>query len=1648
MSKVRTIKRWSFRLLLVCVVVLGLLRLGIPLALPTLLANWAESQDLEASYDELNLSLVTGEFELWHFTLKDRVDRNSMHFEFVTLDFDMVSLLSGRPRIARVEVDGLDLNVVLEPSGLVELGRLTKTDNQALADADRVDLSDSGDSVSSEDAEQDREPLNLILPFELAALRLQEVHLNLVDRTIDPPIHSRFELGVRCSDIGSKTRATRVEVRLSSPGLMDALRISAELTTDAKELNLATNIEMAGLHPKTIDYLLNPLGIIPRADLIAFHLDSEIRVQTGTLENTATTVDFGIEGTRLLINGQSEFSVAEISGQLIDGPSASEGLRVTKSTVSGIRGDVVKLENGAWLAAGLEFAAAGGESVSVTTEEASTDEAGGASVFVLDEFTLGDVALGFQDRSVVPGIEIGFELEQLKVSNFTLGAKAPVEPARLSLSFGLPGIIERAELEGDFALPNPNGRVDLAVGMQGINLEKVEPYLKASQLRPLFDIGSFNCQLSASVRSTDSGFEDAQLMLRNLNLVGDEEELFAIDQVSVQGVEISPSRTLIGDVELSGVRLPIRHNSMGELEFFGLAMLAAASESTPEADGGKAVAAERKSAQPTASDESTALFELGRFAWSDSSVRYSDERVEPAKSLALNDLSMELEGLLFGGPVDKPKAKPATLEASMTVAGLADELSLSGQFEQLPGTFEVALDAALKLAPEFLKEFKTVEPNVRTAVALPIDLSLQATVGRVFGNEPMPIDFDLVLGVGEVVEEFGIDGRAILAGDDTRLDARLHGRGLSQGELAQYLPEGLGVTLSEGRFDVSLSAGLVPLDAQALDNEAQRAWLELSDFALTEGEEQLVIFDSIALKLGLIDQVEQRYSIDELAVRGLELDLVKTAANRMEVAGVALTSIPIEEAIEEVIEEAIEEHPVSVKEASAGIDSKAKSTSAGVATKRKAVPTVLPTVLLERLDVGITRLGFLDGTQPGAERLDFALNISNAAPTTLLDPQAAELPPIELQIRGTASPVIESIALNVTTSPYVSNPELMMTLNIDGIDGEGLTRVLPNLRGTMDGHELKGGSLETKLRSSLNWRRRGPVDFNLNSGFGSDVSLQDLRYRAEIDGEVLLALDSLDANIANINPITGAVHFRTLEIVNPTLHVKQTAEGMHILGLILKPTPVEAEGSEIVETVEPMPEVIETAEVAMVDPGPELRLDKLLIEGIDVRFRDELVSPPMLIPLNELDVEVVGFTTRAFVEPHAVRYSLHLNAGDIPLQERSEHSFLGGLATGVTNLLGADREGLEIERRALFDELSVTGRTAFFPKPSGKTKIELSALELLGFEGTAGAAGVTIGDGVLDAKIDIDMRGEGGVDVRSKFTFQHLSLEEAPGGPISRYLRLPAPLDAVLFLLKNDDGEHVIPLNFELSTDGGLSASEITAVAVSTLVRLITDAIASSPLRIVGSVTDVIGLTDLMGFGGEDDLSEDSVSLLFAAADPALQPGSAKVLESLIEQLDDDDELSVVLQHVLGEADLRRAQILANPNPEDCLNLARRLRQKKLELTATRDGLAAEARAHYAVGRTDEAAAVSRQLRAIDSEVGQTENSLDQLYEFLRPGSERREDKRTRIACLEISRRRLERVRDVLMAAGIPEDRIDLRRARFELSEGVELGSVHLAPRR
>jgi hypothetical protein len=352
--------------------------------------------------------------------------------------------------------------------------------------------------------------------------------------------------------------------------------------------------------------------------------------------------------------------------------------------------------------------------------------------------------------------------------------------------------------------------------------------------------------------------------------------------------------------------------------------------------------------------------------------------------------------------------------------------------------------------------------------------------------------------------------------------------------------------------------------------------------------------------------------------------------------------------------------------------------------------------------------------------------------------------------------------------------------------------------------------------------------------------------------------------------------------------------------------------------------------------------------------------------------------------------------------------------------------------RELFSEVTANGNLSLYPSTHGWVKTSVSGFELVSLYGPANASGVKIGGGVFDGTVDLRFADDGALDARTRLAMTDLKLSEPPDGLLQRTLQLPAPVDAVILVLQDASGAITVPLHVPVK-HGEVSTGAVVGSAAGAFAGIVATAMASSPLKVAGGVTSLIGLGEKEKQTGARPAGE----VVFAAADTEISHNARNQIATLVEKMRRDDKLQVTLKHVLGGTDLERAAILANPSPAQCAALAEQIRGRKHGLLQSRQDLATTARAQLASGASVDAENTLQQLRGVDRELAAAEDALDRVYDLLRPGAERQADRRTRAAALAIAQQRLDTVHAALVSAGGSglDQRVRATRAQFAQPE-------------
>jgi hypothetical protein len=891
-----------------------------------------------------------------------------------------------------------------------------------------------------------------------------------------------------------------------------------------------------------------------------------------------------------------------------------------------------------------------------------------------------------------------------------------------------------------------------------------------------------------------------------------------------------------------------------------------------------------------------------------------------------------------------------------------------------------------------------------------------------------PLSVELGLAVSGSLEQLSAHGTLVPGANSLELRLAAEMVGVRPGPLAPYLPAGIEWEGPSAGGEATLSARA----SRAPEGGLSLA-LELGSLRWSSAEREFAGLDRAELDLARVDPGARVFELRRASLSGARVDLERDAEGGLHALGLRIQAPRAE--------------------------SSAPPTSAPTAAVPwPALTGKTPVVLLGPIDFELARLRFLDRGQPGAEALLLQARLASAS-CRLLDPDPSALEPLRVTLQASAAELVGRVEWEALLSPFGLDAALQGRLRVRGVHGPSFARFAPALASRLDAGAMESGELDLAVEARLEVARRAPLDIDWSRGLQGEFVLKDFAVRRAPEAPVELGLDSLRAELANFLPATGAARFKSIELEKPRLRARRDARGLHLLGLCVPlgagvppETSPAGEGSEAGSAAAPSTEVASapppeapsgTRADAPPHAPPDVIVDRLTIAGLDCELLDETAEPAAVVPLTGLDVEVKRFSLRGLQSGEPLAFSSSVQSGKVELPRRFESdSLLQGVAGATAALLSGefDEKGV-LEPRDLFGEVSLAGRLALLPEPNGWATFEVSQLELGAFRGLAGGAGVELGDGVLDLTVRARLRGSDGIFVDSEASFSQLSLSEPADGPISRYLVLPAPLDTVLFLLKDSEGRHVVPVGFRL-TDEGISTASLAGAAAQAAGTVIARAVASSPLRLLGTLTDPLGLT-----GGDGALTgKETVGLDYEAGDDQPPGDAAAALDELVERLDDDDKLVLALTHQAGSADLARAALLANPAGDDCLRLSARLRRRKAELSRTREMLVAEVRAAAALGMAETAETKRLRVRALDRELGLLESSLDRVHEWLRPGAERRAAQRTRAALLSIAGSRVERIRQALLERGVAAERLRARTIRPAVELEGRAGRVLLTP--
>ena len=953
---------------------------------------------------------------------------------------------------------------------------------------------------------------------------------------------------------------------------------------------------------------------------------------------------------------------------------------------------------------------------------------------------------------------------------------------------------------------------------------------------------------------------------------------------------------------------------------------------------------------------------------------------------------------------------------------------------------------------------------VAPATSLTATTSIVARELVVGDDAAPPARIEIHTAAAPFFERFSLEGslRLLPARLETNLELLLEG--VNGAPLAPYLAPAARPELESATLRANLAAVFLPRP------EGSQASLAVTGLDWRDGERELLHLDLASVKAGELSP--QTIGLESVTLFGLATHAEKTAEGETRVLGLLLAkpspaaSAPVTSGTAAPVASAAETAPMPV--------TTAEPKPRGHARKP-------PLIALDHLHLHARELAYRDESQAGSEALIVSnLNVTSEKPIRLLGPDPASQPPIEIKVATEVAPIASSIVVTTRVAPFALDPDLAVTLAIDGLRGAGLTRVAPDLAAKLDGSLLKDGRVHAEATLQLRTGRRDPLDFDLLArGFGLDLDVRAVDARDGKTGPVLLGLDELHVDVARIDS-AGNVRVRAIEVAKPAGLVRVEKDGVRVLDILLKPGPEEPAPAEPLaeapETDVKKPAAEPTAPRAAESKGPELRVDRVAVTDIAFTFEDRSTEFPMIVPLTGLDVNVSQFTTRMLEEKRSVRFEVVVKGGKITLPKHAPPDevpgasalleLAGDIADKVRGKGGAKRA---TEERPCLRELAVKGELALFPSLAGTIDVSVDSLELANLKGPLSKKGTVIDDGVLDLGAQLKWNASGDLCLTSKTVITDLEISESREGWLRKKLELNGPLNEVQWCLRDDDGAIEIEFNPAIPTlDPNMSpkskaivlGQHLGAAVLETLGKVVARALLRSPFRalktgtaILGDVVDLIPGAELLNVVNRPRPVMEPIVLHFAPGDPAATNLELAKLDEIAKRLEGDELLVVSLRHETGGGDLARERVAANPSPRDRRDILARLGVRRADLERERRAALEGERLALRQGLSGDAE--RDRARGLELELATVERALDQVFELEREGAERQAERRTRAACVDLANARLEAVRDAISGrirrtgggaseSNAPEDRIRISRPRVEDAEGDAGGTITL----
>ncbi len=681
-------KKWRRRvivLLTVLIVLAVIARLLVSLLLPPVLRKVAGQFGMTAEYDRLELYALSGDVGLWNLRFTPLEGGNPvLATSYCRASISTLALVRGRLYINRAEAEDADVLIERNADGTVPI--LQKLIGQSSPA--------SVPPAAAPTANSKPTSLSLDAPLTIDVLRLQNGKVHFRDSRVRPVTDVSLLLDLLVTNVGSPTEKARVSMQLHSPEALVALYVNATGTSRNNQIDADLSVKMYGLNLLPAGAYLAPLGIVPTSNNIsaqmAGHLQAHVNPPASSAPNTVATdlsATLTLDDLQLTHDNTPAASVKAIK---IDISSLSPGaIRIASIDVARVCGNTSRTKAGRLAIGGIELAAAasGPPAVKIQAPAAQQSAPTALPIVELKKLSVEDAAFSFDDAALPEPVKLALNIPAITIEHVSTDPAQANQPATLHMQASAAGLAKVIDITGKAATSQPTKLIDLSVDISGISPTAAKPYLDALGLENALVDGSLRCTVSTQFEMKPDGSLSTGLNVKDIRFADGDRELFAIPTINVNGVTVTAdaSRIKVASIEIDGPVLPIERNASGAISVFGIRTVA--KTATSKTNAAASAKANTVAAAPTTTPASipttlpaTAIalpsIEIDRFAWHGVSVVLNDLQVKDPLKLALQDVTLDAEHLLFD-PAAKAAA-PGAFHFKMRSPGVVDRFNVDG----------------------------------------------------------------------------------------------------------------------------------------------------------------------------------------------------------------------------------------------------------------------------------------------------------------------------------------------------------------------------------------------------------------------------------------------------------------------------------------------------------------------------------------------------------------------------------------------------------------------------------------------------------------------------------------------------------------------------------------------------------------------------------------------------------------------------------------------------------------------------------------------------------------------------------------------------------------------------------------------------------